>query len=322
MRVLVVGYGSIGKRHVSNLLKLDTISKIFIYTGVKEKENFCHAEAIQIIDSLACPLDDVLGCEQFDFAVIANETYKHIDTAITLANKGLHLFIEKPLSHNLEGVEILKEIVEAKKLKVFIAYNLRFLGGIRKIKQILERGTIGQLYFAKIEVGQYLPDWRPNTDYRKSYSADIKKGGGVSLDLSHEIDYMRYLFGMPLSWKIFKTKVSDIEINSDDLFEGIYQFDNGFICNVHLDYLQKKQRRAIRIIGSDGSITADIINKYIEIVKDNEIQTLNDESLFNIGPTYMDELYYFIDVIKNDAYPLVSLNDGISILKMIEDRYV
>src|SRR3989338_2250862 len=320
MNVLVVGYGSISKRHVGNLLKLNDIDKIFVFTGIKESIPL--GGKIQLIDSSFYSLYDISEYERFDFAIIANETYNHVDTAIKLAEKGIHLFIEKPLSHNLDRVETLKEITDAKKLKIFIAYNLRFLGAIQKIKRELDNGAIGQPYFAKIEVGQYLPDWRPNADYRKSYSADSIRGGGVGLDLSHELDYMCYLFGMPISWKTFKTKISALEINSDDLFEGIYQFDNDFICNVHMDYLQRIKKRTLTIVGSEGTITLDITGKHMEIVNGKERQYLTDEDLFDTGRTYIDELLHFIDVIKKNTFPLISLNDSISVLKMLEDGCV
>ncbi|MBZ0155807.1 MAG: Gfo/Idh/MocA family oxidoreductase [Alphaproteobacteria bacterium] len=320
MRVIVVGYGSIGKRHVCSLLKFNNIAKISIFTGIKEEIPL--DGRIQLIDSSLYSLDDILEHERFDFAIVANETYKHIDTAITLAEKGIPLFIEKPLSNNLDRVETLREIIDAKKLKVFIAYNLRFLGAIRKAKQELKKGAIGQPYFAKIEVGQYLPDWRPNSDYRKLYSADGLRGGGAGLDLSHEVDYMYHLFGMPSSWKVFKAKVSALEINSEDIFEGMYQFENGFLCNVHMDYLQRIKKRTLRIIGSNGTITLDIAGKYMEIVNGREIQYLTDETFFDTGRTYIDELRHFIDAVKSDTPPLISLNDGISVLKLLEDKNV
>lgn len=320
MQILVVGYGSIGKRHVSNLLQLNDIDRISIFTCIKE--GISVDRRIQLFDSSLSSLDDIIEFERFDFAIIANETCKHIDTAITLANKGIPLFIEKPLSHNLDNIEILQEIIAAKKLKIFIAYNLRFLGIIQKTKHELERGAIGLPYFAKVEVGQYLPDWRPNIDYRKSYSADCLRGGGVGLDLSHEVDFVYYLFGMPISWKTFKTKVSDLEINSEDLFEGIYQFADGFICNIHMDYLQRTKKRTLRIVGSEGTITLDVARKYMEIANSKKRQYLTDEFFFDTGRTYIDEIIHFKNVIKNDIPPLISLSDGISILKMLEDKYV
>ena len=133
---------------------------------------------------------------------------------------------------------------------------------------------------------------------------------------------MCYLFGMPISWKTFKTKISALEINSDDLFEGIYQFDNDFICNVHMDYLQRIKKRTLTIVGSEGTITLDITGKHMEIVNGKERQYLTDEDLFDTGRTYIDELLHFIDVIKKNTFPLISLNDSISVLKMLEDGCV
>ena len=110
---------------------------------------------------------------------------------------------------------------------------------MKYVKDRLSEKIIGDLYFAKIEVGQFLPLWRPDRDYRDSYSASKAKGGGVALDLSHEIDYMRYLLETPVTGKYLKARASKLEIDSDDVFEGIYRYDNNFICNVHMDYLQK-----------------------------------------------------------------------------------
>lgn len=323
MQVLVVGYGSIGKRHVKNLLNLDNIEKITVCSKIKPIQKEVNDNGkVDFVESFDYLINYQSLHLPVDFAIIANETYKHVDTAILLAERGIHLFIEKPISHNLERVEILKEVADLKKLKIFVAYNLRFLGAIQKIKYELDRGAIGQPYFAQIEVGQYLPNWRPNTDYRKSYSADSMRGGGVSLDLSHEVDYMCYLFGMPKSWKTFKTKVSTLEINSDDLFEGIYQFDNGFICNIHMDYLQEIKKRTLRVVGSEGTISLDMVGKHMEIADGNKRQCLNDESLFDTERTYIDELCHFIDAIKNDNSPLISLDNGITTLKLLEDKCV
>lgn len=315
MRVIVVGYGSIGKRHIENLLKLDRIQIIYVCTkNVDCKKDFEDVEKIKIIDTL----DNVTA----DFAIIANETYKHLDTSIILAREGIDLFIEKPLSHNLLDVEKLERIINEKDIKVFVAYNLRFLGALKFIKEQLINKVIGAPYFAKIEVGQYLPAWRPERDYSASYSAQKTKGGGVALDLSHELDYMCYLFGMPNSWSTIKTKVSDLKIDADDLFEGLYKFKNNFVCNVHMDYLQQVKRRNLVIIGSNGTIMCDFFKKYIKMtINSNEI-IIEDENLFDINKTYMDELKHFIKSVESRNEPCVSIGDGINVLKLLEDRDV
>lgn len=313
MKVLVVGCGSIGKRHIRNLTGLNIVEDILIFTkNAQCLDNFEDKKKLKIVNALA--FNDI----KVDFAIIGNETNKHIDTAIFLAERGIHLFIEKPLSHNLDKAEILKEIAERRKVKVFIAYNLRFLGAMKYIKKQLSEKNVGDLYFAKIEVGQFLPSWKPNTDYRLSYSASRARGGGVSLDLSHEIDYMRYFFGDPCSWKVIKTKVSNLEIDSDDIFEGIYLFPDNFICNVHLDYLQADKKREIRIAGSKGTIVCDFVKKYIELTTDYGRTIINDEEMFDINRAYVDEMCHFIKVIKEDMNPNISLSDGVKALELLE----
>lgn len=314
MNALVVGCGSIGRRHIKNILGFDEIDKIYIHSGIKD--------CLGIFGDRRLELAEDLNTIKADFAIIANETYKHIDTALLLADKGINLFIEKPISHKPDKLELLEEKVKRNNIKLLVGYNLRFAGCMTFLKEQLNKKVMGELYFSKIEAGQYLPDWRKNIDYRKSYSAYKEKGGGVSLDLSHEIDYMRYLFGDPVSWKLIKTKTSSLEIDSDDVFEGLYLFDNNFVCNVHLDYLQKDKKRFIRITGSKGCLECDFVKKKITINYGKEVKEISDGSYFDIEKTYKDELRHFLDCIKLNGEPQVSFFDGSKALELIEDQDV
>lgn len=321
MIALVIGYGSIGRRHVLNLSKLDCIDEIFVYTKIKENVPNSFKKNLSFIDASTLGLHEVIDKYKIDLAIIANETYKHIDTAIILAEKGIHILIEKPLSHNLENVNYLKKIACKNKIVVFIAYNIRFLPAIQYLKDQISENIIGDLYFAQIEVGQYLPSWRTNIKYTDSYSANVKYGGGVALDLSHEVDYMRYLFGEPFLWKTLKSKVSDLEINSEDIFEGVYKFKNGFVCHVHMDYLQQKVKRNIKIIGSKGEIVCDFIEKWIDIQTHDNVVRLTKEYLFQVEETYNFELKHFLETIETNIIPLISLDDGIKALMLLEDNH-
>lgn len=310
--VLLVGGGSIAKRHLVNLLKRDVIERVYVATkntsildGIGEKNRVIQQESF-------------LGVHA-DMAIIANETQKHMTTAIQLASAGMHLFIEKPLSHTVDDFGMLQTIVDKNSLKVFIAYNLRFLKALHSIRDMVARKAIGEPYFAQIEVGQYLPTWRPDRDYRETYSANSKKGGGVALDLSHEIDYMRYLFGDPCTWKVLKTRVSNLQIDTDDIFEGTYLFRNKFVCTVHLDYLQKQKKRTLRIVGSEGTIFCDFIGKRITLTVNNAVTEIADEDLFNINKTYEDEISHFISAIEANTEPMITLLDGKKINELIED---
>lgn len=324
MNVLVIGYGSIGKRHVDNLLKLRQIDKIIVCSNHHDSfQNHPEKERLKLVHSLKELSPVISNGGQFDFAIIANETYQHIEIANGLATSGVHLFIEKPLSHSLREAISLKKIAANKGIKVFVAYNFRFLGAIQYIKNQISSGVIGGLYFAEIEVGQYLPAWRPLSDYRESYSARKEQGGGAALDLSHEIDYMRCLFGDPVSWKIMKAKVSDLEIDSEDIFKGIYRFSNGFLCSVHTDYILHNKKRGIKIVGSKGTLECDFIKKYIKMQKNSsEISLIEDAHLFDVDESYKSELNHFIECIEKDKTPEVTLDDGVEVLKLIEGDHV
>ncbi len=312
MLALVVGCGAAGKRHIGNLNKFADVKSISVYTKNNDcLKGFGDKGEIKIIDSL----DNV----EADFALIASETHKHMDTALFLASKGMDLFIEKPLSHNMDKTDELKQIAGKKKIKIFVGYNLRYLGAIKYVKEALSQKIIGDLYFAKIEVGQFLPSWRENIDYRNSYSADKARGGGVALDLSHEVDYMRYLFGDPFVWKTVKAKVSKLEIDSNDVFEGIYRYDDNFICNVHMDYLQKDKKRKIKITGSKGVLTCDLIQRYIKVTKGDGEKVINNGGLFDVDRTYIDEMNHFLMALKNDMEPEITLEDGVKALGLLED---
>jgi len=313
MKALVAGCGSIGRRHISNLIASDRVEQVILYSR--------NADCLKGLDGRGKTVSvDSLSGVRADFAVIANDTSKHIDTATELAGSSIDLFIEKPLSHNLDGIDTLQELCEKKGTKIFIGYNLRFLGIMDYIKEQLAGELLGNLYFAKIEVGQYLPLWRKGTDYRQSYSASRARGGGVALDLSHELDYMRHIFGEPAYWKVMKAKAGSLEMDSEDMFEGLYLYENNFICNVHMDCLQEKAERSIRIEGSRGSLFCDFIGKELTLSSGSGNTVINDPDLFDIPGTYKKELDHFMDVVEKGIRPAVDLHDGIAILKLIEDR--
>ncbi len=198
---------------------------------------------------------------------------------------------------------------------------MRFLGIMQHIMQVLSSGTLGTLYFARIEAGQFLPLWRKGRDYRDSYSASSERGGGVALDLSHELDYMRYLFGNPASWKVMKSRAGCLEIDAEDTFEGIYLYDNGFICSTHMDCLQANARRYLRVEGSKGHLECDFVGKTLTVDTDSGRHMINEKALFDIDRTYIDELERFLDAIENASAPEVSIDDGSEVLRLVKDSH-
>ena len=210
MNILVVGAGSIGKRHLKNLIQIgiDTSNLIVVETRDDRR-----AEVQSLgIDNIFQSIDDATLKHKIDEAIICSPTSLHIEQAIELANKNIHLMIEKPLSRDLQDIDQLKNIVEENNLAVLMAYIFRFSPLTKKVKEILEKNTIGRVLYVRGEFSEYLPDWHPWEDYRSFYMAKKSEGGGSILDQSHIMDLVHYLFGGFETVSALNSKISSLEI--------------------------------------------------------------------------------------------------------------
>ena len=186
MKVLVVGYGSIGKRHIENLSKLKNV-QIIVCTK-RNSDKFLQEKKCNIYESLTdCIRENPL------FAIIANQTRFHMKTALRLAKEGIHMLIEKPLSHSLQGTKELLDVVNKKKLIVLMGCNFRFHPSFMLMKNIVLQGDLGRIISARVENGSFLPDWHPYENYQTNYAARTDLGGGAVLTCIHEIDYLYWL---------------------------------------------------------------------------------------------------------------------------------
>src|SRR3954469_18236676 len=187
VRVLISGLGSIGRRHLRNLLRLGVGDILLHRTRPDPLEE---APELPVFTDLARAL-----AERPDVVIVSNPTAHHLRVAVPAAEAGCHLFIEKPLSHSWDGVEELLATIRGRKLIAMMGFDLRFEPGLRRIKGLLAGGAIGRVTAIQAQVGQYLPDWHPGEDYRRGVSARKETGGGVILDLIHELDYVTWLVG-------------------------------------------------------------------------------------------------------------------------------
>ena len=309
-----MGYGSIGKRHVNNLLLIPDI-EIIICTHRHDIDNELKNKC-KIIESL----DECIN-EKPIAAIISNVTSLHIQTALKLASAGLHLFIEKPLSNNLENMEKLLDIVCERKLVTFMGFNLRFHECIKKIKELLENNTIGKIISVNAESGSYLPDWHPYEDYRNSYASKENLGGGVVLTCIHEIDYLHWFFGEIKELFAMTGKFSDLKIEVDDLASVIIKFSNNIIAELHLDFFQKPDFRCCKIIGTNGTIywdSKDNIVKVYDVKLKKWIEKINIVN-YERNDMYVDEMKYFLDCISTNKNTNNDIKNGISTLKIALD---
>ena len=301
-KVLLIGYGSIGKRHARNLMELGI--KPYILTKYPDNLNAVFLEDI-----------DKIKNEGVDYCIIASPTTRHLDDSIkclTLANKPKNILIEKPLEGLYIRGEKIKNIAEKYGLSVFIAYNLRFLDAFNMIGEFIkkQRNTIR---IVEVTAGQDLKEWRPSNDYTQSYSAHRGQGGGVDLDLSHEIDYTLWLFGNDFKDKImYRNKISDLEIDSPDVFKLILGYRR-FIADITLDYIRKPKDRYMKIIcENEEKLYYDFVTNTLEL--DGKAMALTD----NTDQSYKEMLKAFLNIDETNKSKLCSIEEGLNILKVLE----
>jgi predicted dehydrogenase len=302
MNILLIGLGSIAKKHITALRALKINFKIYALRSNKNAET---EEGIENIFNL----DDVNVV--FDFAIISNPTHLHFEYIEKLAQKGIDLFIEKPAIHSLENASELIQLTEGKKTVTYVACNLRFHPCITFIKDKLATETL-RINEVNVYCGSYLPDWRPQKDFRSIYSANASMGGGVHLDLFHELDYTIWLFGLPNESKSFLKSTSSLNIDSVDYANYVLEY-NTFTTNIILNYYRRKPKREIEIVLENDTWTVDLINN--EIKNDNG-DFLFQVSAFNVQDTYKDQLRYFINCLNNNESPMNSLSESIETLKV------
>ena len=289
MNVLIIGYGSIGSRHARLLSELG--NKVSILSKHETDFNKSYKSIAQALES-----------EKPDYIVIANKTGEHYPAFVELANYDYQgvVLVEKPLFHRLT------DIPDNNFKKIFVAYNLRFHPIIQKLKELLQDEKIISV---NVYAGQYLPDWRPGTDYRLSYSSQKKYGGGVLRDLSHELDYLNWLFAGWTSLTALGGHYSELEIDSNDIFNILMTTNLAPIVNVQLNYLDRTTRREIIINTDSFTVKADLISNTLQI--NNEIKEYNvnrDQTYINLHKA----------VLADNTQYLCSLDEGLEVLRLIE----
>ena len=306
-----MGYGSIGKRHIENLSKLKNV-QIIVCTK-RNSDKFLQEKKCNIYESLTdCIRENPL------FAIIANQTRFHMKTALRLAKEGIHMLIEKPLSHSLQGTKELLNVVNKKKLIVLMGCNFRFHPSFMLMKNIVLQGDLGRIISARVENGSFLPDWHPYENYQTNYAARTDLGGGAVLTCIHEIDYLYWFFGNIRDVFSVTGKFSDLNIKAEDLSVIILKFKNNVIAEAHLDYFQQPSARNCKMIGTKGTLNWDMEKntvKYYNIKSKKWIEKLR-LSNYDINTTYVDELLHLIECIKNKNKPLNDLKEGIYTLKV------
>ena len=316
-RILIVGYGSIGKRH------LRLARQFFPNADILLLRHQASSDVPELANGCMANIDDAIAFAP-QLAVIANPAPYHLHVAQALAQIGVHLLIEKPLSDTTASVAQLLQTCQAQGIVLLTGYNLRYLPSLQRFRALLLEGLIGKVVSVRCEIGQYLPAWRPDADYRQGVSARSKLGGGALLELSHEIDYLGWLFG-DVDWvRATLSRQSDLELDVEDTAHLILGFlpvheNRQLIGSLTLDFIRHDTTRLCTAIGSNGSLRWNGITGQVSIYPSDgngwvelfQHQHHRDES-------YLAEWQNFIASVTGQASPLITGEDGLKVLHVIE----
>lgn len=316
-RILIVGLGSIGKRHLRLARELVPSADIRVLhhqesTAIPEYSNGCFSSTEQAIEFAP------------HIAVIANPAPFHVASAQRFVDSGAHLLIEKPIAASVEGVARLLESARERRVVLLTGYNLRFLPSLQKFRNLLEAKEIGRIWSVRCEIGQYLPSWRPDADYRQSVSARQELGGGALLELSHEIDYLRWIFGEVNLVNATISRQSVLEIDVEDtahLILGFAAKEDGsqLVGTLNMDCIRHDTTRLCTAIGESGSLRW---NGLTGVVEKFEAGAKEWRELFRYqhqrDDSYLAEWQHFLTCVKEQKTPLISGEDGLRVLQIIE----
>ncbi len=309
-KVFVIGQGSIGKRHIKNLNFLK--QNVFVYSYRRSQgKDFENLENVNYVDSIE------EGINLSNAVVVCNRNDQHMDVAIKAAKCKKHIFVEKPLSNNLINVEKLRALIFENNLVFNSGFMMRYHPNLIFIKQLIESRLLGDIYYSNAQVGQYLPDWRPNVDYKNNYGAKFKWGGGVTLDLIHEIDLMHWFFGEVDIISCLFGYTPKLEIETETISCINMRSKSNVICNVHLNYLRPVLKRSIEIVGEKGIINWDFADgKVIFSSKKVESKILNElDKNFQRNDLFLLEMEHFLKSIDNNNFIVNEFDDAFISLK-------
>lgn len=316
-RILLVSLGSIGARHLRNVRYLLPDAHIV----VMRRPGADASEALSSgADGVVVSLDEALAYAPHA-AIVASPAPFHVKVAEALARNGVPLLVEKPLAADPVEAAALVRLCRERSVTLAVGYNLRFLPSLRAARQHIVDGTIGEVFSVRAEVGQYLPDWRRGTDYRQGVTAQARLGGGVLLELSHEIDYLLWMFGVPARVNAVGGRSGQLEGDVEDIVELTLQYDRPWrLVSVHLDMLQRRPFRRCRAVGTLGSVEWDALADSVRLdaLQGGGPDMLDGVALKDKNEMYIDELRDFLAAAKAGLSPTCAGADGLRALAVID----
>jgi len=326
IKLLIAGLGSIGRRHFRNLIALGETDLVLLRTR----------KATLPDDELAgYPVEtdthEALQKHKPNAVVVANPTALHLDVAIPAAEAGCHILLEKPVSHSLDGLDILQKAAEKSGSKILVGFQFRYHPTLNKARELIQAGMLGQVLTVHAHWGEYLPNWHPWEDYRLSYAARADLGGGVIGTLTHPLDYLCYLLGEIDALWSFNGHISPLELDVEDAAEIGLKFASGALGGVHVNYLQRPPVHRLEIVGTHGTLrwnNADgtlrfyqmpaPFGSYSDAPPAPVIETFTLPEGFERNDLFLAQTRHFLGIVRGEEEPVCTLEDGIRIQKLVK----
>lgn len=303
MNVLIIGLGSIAKKHIAAIHALGLSAKIFALRSDSNAPIYEGVVNIQGLNEVNC---------QLDFAIISNPTNLHYHFIDLIVDQEIPLFIEKPPLSSLENADILQEKIEKKQVKTYVACNLRFNPCVIFLKNFLLQNQKVRINEVNIYAGSYLPEWRPSKDFREVYSANAAMGGGVHLDLFHELDYTTWIFGKPYLVYSTKRNVSSLAIDAYDYANYTFCYKT-YTASIILNYYRKDSKRNIEIVFDNETWNINLLlNKIVK----HDGGIVFEAPNFSMAETYYSQMQYFINCLMDDRVPMNTFAESLETLKI------
>ncbi len=314
MKILIAGFGSIGRRHFRNLRALGVDDFVFLRSkrSILPDDEIAAYPAETSIEAALAHHPQVV--------IVSNPTALHLDVAIPAARAGCHLFLEKPLSHNLARLDELQAAVNEGGGRVLVGFQFRFHPTLQRVAKWLSEGTIGRPLSVRARWGEYLPGWHPWEDYRQGYSARPELGGGVVRTLCHPLDYLYWMLGDVEALWAFLGHQGGLGIDVEDTAEIGLRFACGTLGSVHLNYTQRPPAHRLEIVCTGGTVRWDYRDEVAHLyrVTTGEWERFPPPPGFSRNEMFLAEMSHFLKVVRGEAEPACSLREGIRVQELIE----
>jgi predicted dehydrogenase len=311
--IAVIGLGSISLRHRQNIKELFPQCTVVALSASGRR----NVGDVDNADLLISTIEELIELKPY-MAIVASPATSHVQFAIRLIEAGIPVLIEKPLAASAEQCTELLKVTQSSPVPSAVAYCLRYMPATLIIKSLLEQNQIGKIYSVSVNVGQYLPDWRSNKNYRDSVSAQASLGGGVLLELSHELDYLRWFLGdFTVAFAQLRNS-EQLDLAVEEIADLVLISDVGVTCHVHMDFLQQSPQRLCSFVGEKARLDWDLLANTIIVHDANGTETLLNEPLWSRNEMYLTMLQDFIANIQAKQHRCVEIEDAFKTLTLID----